>query len=720
MWVESVRVRGIGGFADEQTITFGPGLTVVAGENESGKTTVAAVIIGALFGRAEASVPAAPEGDAHAELILHVGRSRYGVTRDFRTDHVRLVQLEGPGRETLLFEGDPADPQWDLAYRTRLEALFGLGDATAWRRGGLVVDGRVDTALDGGVRAWMSGSPRGEYETVLGRLDEQVVRLCAGDREGQPGELDEVREEIEQCRAEAESWEERSLALIQVTSELAARSRERDAAEDEARRQEEVLVNITRFDELTRDRARLEESLLALRHEQDRIRKQVEAVEVNQVRLEKEFKDFLDAPGDVDECLQIWTETVARRGDLTRDLERAEETMVRLPATRTRRNGGLAAAVVSILGWLACAGAGAMGVGFFLIPFFAAAGYAAVWYLDRNADRIRMNGQADQVRLAAELEELDRREHEARAGLGRLAAFGEPATLRIEFKRYLESQAALDRAQSARDSHRPFSEVVDAYEGVFRELQILDTQTRDLVARARYLSGLDADLQTMAVEMEKARTGGAEARGHAEFLAGDVERLSAEAARAEAEAVLPGRAWDDLSRLEERERILGARHRALTTAIAALTDAVRTYHDGHLDRVTQRASGYFARFSHERYQGVRFDDRMRIEVRDGRPAWTGESDLSASTRDQLHLAVRIAVNEEIQGDRGLPLVLDGAFTAWDETRLDGARQVLAGLVHEGRQVIVLSADPRLNAWADDVLALPAPSEAPSRATRRAA
>ncbi len=720
MWVESVRVRGIGGFADEQTFTFGPGLTVVAGENESGKTTVAAVITGALFGRSEASVPAAPEGDARAELVFHVGRHRYGVTRDFRTDHVRLVRREGPGRETLLFEGDPADPQWDLAYRTRLEALFGVGDATAWRRGGLVVDGRVATALDAAVRAWMSGSPRGDYETVLSRLDEQVLRLCARDHEGPPGELDEVREEIEQCRAEAESWEERSLALIRVTSELAACSRERDAAEDEARRQEEVLVNITRFDDLTRDRTRLEENLLALRHEQDRIRKQVEAVEANQVRLEKEFKDFLDAPGDVDECLQIWTETVARRGDLTRDLERAEETMVRLPATRTRRNGGLAAVVVSILGWLACAGAGAMGIGFFLIPFFAAAGYGAVWYLDRNADRIRMSGQEEQVRLAAELEDLDRREHEARAGLGRLAAFGEPATLRIEFKHYLEAQAALDRAQSARDSHRPFSEVVDAYEGVFHELQILDTQTRDLVARARYLSGLDADLQTLALEMEKARSGGEEARRHAEFLAGEVDRLKAEVARAEAEVILPGRAFDDLSRLGERERILGARHRALTTAIAALTDAVRTYHDGHLDRVTQRATEYFSRFSRGRYRGVRFGDGMRIEAEDDRPSWAGENDLSASTRDQLHLAVRIAVNEEIQGDRGLPLVLDGAFSSWDDSRLLGARDVLADLVREGRQVIVLSADPRFTAWGDGVLALPAPSEAPSRGTRRAA
>jgi uncharacterized protein YhaN len=720
MWVESVRVTGIGGFGEERAFNFDRGWTVVTGGNESGKTTIAAVIARSLFGRAEVSVSIAPQGEARAEVVFHAGRHRYVVHRDFRSDRVKLARLEAEGRETMLFEGDPADPQWDLAYRTRLEGLFGIGEGTAWRRGGLVLDGRVDTELDAGVRAWMSGSPRGEYETVLSRLGEERDRLCARNGDGPPGELDEVREEIEQRRAEVESWEERSLALIRVTAEVGERTREREAAEEEVLRQEEILVNITRFDELTRDRARLEENLLALRHEQDRIRTQVEAVEAGQARLEKEFADFLDAPGDVEECLQVWTETAARRNDLTRDLERAEETMTRLPATRTRRNGGIAASVVAILGWLGCAGAGAMGLGFFLIPFFAAAGYGAVWYLDRNAERIRLSGQEEQVRLAAELEELDHREREARAGLGRLAAFGEPSTLRVEFKHFLEAQSALDRAESARDSHRPFSEVVDAYEEVFRELQILDTQTRDLVARARYLSGLDADLQTLAIEMEKARAAGEEAKQRAAALAGEVESLRAEVTRAEAETVLPGRAWEDLARLEERERGLAARHLALTRALEALTDAVGTYHDNHLDRVTERASEYFRRFSLRRYRAVRFGDDMKIEVQNGRAAWIGESDLSAATRGQLHVAVRIAVNEELHGDRGLPLILDEAFLAWDDARLEEARNVIESLAEAGRQVIVLSADPRLHGWGEDVLTLSGPSKAPSRGRRKAA
>ncbi len=709
MRVESLRVRGLGGLAAEREFRFAPDLTVVGGGNESGKTTLAVAVHAALFGLGDHRRFLRADGPAGSELIFQAGGRRYLLRRDFRTGRAVLAEAPADTGKTspaVLFDGPAGDPEQGAPLNDALEKLLGIGEGTAWLRTGMVLEGKLDTRLDHAVRAWISGSPRGEYETVLDRLHAERERICGASEA--PGELAEVREELALRRQEAAEWEERGAALRAMAADCAARESDLQAAVAEASGQEERLQNLIRFEELTRDRARLEETLLQLRQEQDRIRKQVEAVEAATARLEKDFGEFLDAPGDLEECLQAWSEAVYRRADVRRDLERAEEVAARLPVARTRRNGGVVAAVTVVLGLLACLGAGAFLLGLVLTPLFGAVGYAAVWYLDRNTQRMRLSNQQELVSLAAELDEVDRREWEAKAGLGKLVGYGDPGSLRVEFKRYLQAQGALDRARSARDSHRPFSEVVDAYEEVFQELQILDTQTRDLVARARYLSGLDASLQILAVETEKTRTAVDTTRETMENLAADLDRIRADLARLEAETVSPGRLGEDVGRLERREAELTARVAALDAAEAALREAVATYHEDRLDRVAAYATDTLAALSLGRYSGVRFTESLELEARDAGQAWIPAGSLSRVTRDQLHLAVRLAAHDEAVGDNGLPVVLDGVFAGWDDRRLEAAYEVLRGVIASGRQVVVLGADPRLESWPATSVALDGP------------
>ena len=79
--------------------------------------------------------------------------------------------------------------------------------------------------------------------------------------------------------------------------------------------------------------------------------------------------------------------------------------------------------------------------------------------------------------------------------------------------------------------------------------------------------------------------------------------------------------------------------------------------------------------------------------------------MSRETRDQLHFAYRLALHEEVNGERALPLVLDEAFLGWDDERLARARELVESAVEGGYQAIVLGADPRLADWGHSVIFL---------------
>ena len=637
------------------------------------------------------------------------------IRRDFRSGVVTLSEETEAGWVPV-FDGSAENPSGREELHRHLESLLGVGEGAGWLRTGMVLRGDLGTLLDGAVWAWMAGDRSDEMDAVLEALRESRDRLA---HTGEASEEDSGRDLL-RLRREAVAWEQQAGQLQRLRVRLAEVEAQGVQAKAEVARHDEMLENLVRFEDLSRDRTRLERKLEKLREEQTRIRRQVEAVEAGKRKLEEEFADFLDAPGDVEECLQEWTESVARRRDLERDQERAQEAVRTLPVTRTRRNGALAAGAAGVVGWLACVGAGAMTAGFLLFPLFAAAGYGAVWYLDRNTERVRLSREQELVWLDSEREKVLQREREARTGLGALTRFAEPAALRREHKRYLEARAALERSRLAMESDRPLSEVVDAYESTFSNLQLLDTQTRDLVAQAPYLSGLDSDLSALAARREEARAERDRASARAETLEREAESLRVQAEEREADLAEPGRLAEDIAQLEERLREREETARALETASRVLQEVVESYREGHVGRVAERAGAIFARVSRGRYRELRLTGAMEPEVRETDGEWRRARELSEGARSQLFLALRLAAAQEIAGERGFPIVLDDAFRGWDDDRLAEAGRVLAEIAESGRQVIVLGSDPRLNSWGHAMLSLEVASPGSPDSSRHAA
>jgi uncharacterized protein YhaN len=81
-------------------------------------------------------------------------------------------------------------------------------------------------------------------------------------------------------------------------------------------------------------------------------------------------------------------------------------------------------------------------------------------------------------------------------------------------------------------------------------------------------------------------------------------------------------------------------------------------------------------------------------IRDGLPVPVAPP-LSRGTLEQIYVALRLALIDEIDPERLLPLYLDEALVNWDDDRVDGLLPLLAAL--QGRQALVATCHPELAA-----------------------
>ena len=702
MKIEQIRIQGLGPFRQEHAFYFNPDSTVIAGGNETGKTCLATAIFAALYGFPERSPFLNLDASPRVELSFAVESRKFSLVRSFLDSHVTLTETSDSAGE-VLFEGSVEDSDQQEVYRTRLALILGTGEGTIWMGPGFVGDGKLPDRIDQVVDLWLSGKPQGKHETVLLSLKTNLADLN-DNGSGTEGEIAVLEEDLAGKKDAQAEWQETAENLADLFERFReVRDREQEA-EKAAEDGEEFLMNLVRFDNLTKERERLETSLSELRDDRDRMRKHIEDEEKAKARLEDEFSDFLDEPGDIEEEIQNWADGVNQHQAATRALVRQSSALGELPNKKTVRNGFVASVGMGILAGLAGLGAGAQALGFFLFPLFSITGFGIVWYMDRNHGQLATALHQEKLRLAGELEEVEDKIEKARRGLGVLGSYESPAVLKRKFRGFMDAQDKLERARGFTSGARPLSEVVEAYEQVFSELQGLDTETRDLVARASYLSGMDVSPQILSEKTLQAGQEGEEAAGEAREITREREHLEKELAELQAWGHHPGYLAEEIQLLEKQIEDKRQTVEELEIAIPVLADSVRGYQEGHLERVAGKASSYFQKLSQERYTELRLSDDLGLEVLQGEK-WISFNCLGRGTYGQLLFALRLAIREEMDGNRSHPLILDEAFLGWDDDRLEQAREGIQAMTRAGHQVIVLSGDPRLSSWADRVIQL---------------
>lgn len=130
---------------------------------------------------------------------------------------------------------------------------------------------------------------------------------------------------------------------------------------------------------------------------------------------------------------------------------------------------------------------------------------------------------------------------------------------------------------------------------------------------------------------------------------------------------------------------------AIDLALNTIQELSGNIYDQYGPGISRRVSEMVSRITKGQYTDVKLDEQLNIKVcKDNR--YMGAEFLSTGTLEQIYLAVRLAVAEEMS-QAGMPLLLDDIFGAYDDARLEAVLQCLAS--YGAEQVILFTASDRL-------------------------
>lgn len=289
--------------------------------------------------------------------------------------------------------------------------------------------------------------------------------------------------------------------------------------------------------------------------------------------------------------------------------------------------------------------------------------------LRRDARRRRRAAE----RTAEKLSELERRR------LEHLAAAG--AADRDEFEQRVRAHARrLELEEELADSNEALARAAQSEP----ELAIVEEDLRafEPAANRAAIDAIRAELSDLAADLEQGR-----------------ERV--------------GRLSQELQQIESDRRAASLRHDrsqlrcqlaeelqalcAVEIASAALEHARSRLERDHQPRTLLRASDFLSRLTGGGYDRVWTriaERRLLVDEADG--GTLDVEQLSAGTREQLFLAIRLALVDQLRGHGvRLPVVLDDVLVNFDEHRTSAAVRTLCDVAALGQQVLVFTCHQHL-------------------------
>lgn len=275
--------------------------------------------------------------------------------------------------------------------------------------------------------------------------------------------------------------------------------------------------------------------------------------------------------------------------------------------------------------------------------------------------------------LAHTLSDL-RSRHETMTGLLEDLGKGDRAT---GIEELAERRTAARRADVARDHlHAEYPDWKDRQ----AQIETLDDEERwtyTAEEQARMEQRLEA-VEAAIHEHDKARTAKKK----------DIEHLSEERTIGDIES--------ELAHVNRRLAEVRQHRDRLKLLANIVRRADHTFRMKHQPDVIKRASAYLRRITDGRYERLMVEEdgtRLRVYEQEHSFAHAAESPISQGTRDQIYLALRLAILDHLDADQEhLPIILDEAFVNWDAKRRGRAFEILSEMA-ETRQVFLFTCHP---------------------------
>jgi DNA repair exonuclease SbcCD ATPase subunit len=700
----------------ELDIPLSPGLTIVHGPNEAGKTTIQRAIELALTRKVTsggADIEGLRSWDAtdDARPVIAIEFEIEDEERGVQTGTLEKAFRGAKGTVRLQVDGeaitDPTLADQALAELTGIPSEAVFGSTASIRHHELADLDRDEAALRDRLQASISGADRGTSRARR-KLEKAIFDLTTKGAKN-PGRLKVAEDAVEQSRAGLEQGE---LALAQLE-----RDRDTLSAARERRTESEASVAERRS---MLEKARQAERLHAERvSAQERFERYRHAVAVSDELVG--LRDTNPSPNPLPVLEQIVNRLRtldAKMRELRAVLAGEIEVQFEVPPEPTWRPLsriaiglvvlGVVAAGASFAAWtLGVAdlgrapellGGAAAGIGFILA-------FVALWL--RRSDRTqqqmrdfeidrRLRGRSEmeqELRIA----EADMAQQLLGLGLPDVAAAEALLAAQQEHDSRIERLAAQLDGLVGKELPDTLPALRDAaaldIEQKTHALEALGPIAKEPRARER----LEVEVRDLESSLERARDDEANSRARVEANTVDAEQVAAEAERLVA--------WlEQLAALQRRARIYTRTLQEIETAEQATMKTATRY----LERTMVADIG---RITGGRYRRVAVDDKT-LDLRLFAPEkgdWVDVASLSQGTLDLVYLAARLGLVRLVTGDRRPPLVFDDPFVTLDDARATRALDLLREIARDF-QVIYLTTSDRYHAAADSVVSLAGPTE----------
>jgi hypothetical protein len=688
-----------------------PGLNIVRGPNEAGKSTVQRAVELGLFRRptfaSQELDDLRPWQRSEADPAIEIDfedEGRAGTIRKVFAGHHGTVEMTWDG-QTLT---DPA------AVETHVAALTGLPSEKFMRATASVHHAELtglsqdETTLRDRLQQSMSGADRGT-QAARKKL-EDTIRRYRTEGAKNPGYLKQFRGEVERLSAQRQ-FGETALAQLEADRRALAEARAaRAKVDDQLAEQRDNAAKAERAAQLSA-RAADATRRYGLYKRATELQDEID-------KLEAAHPSSVAVPvmrSTIDHLRQLEFKLSEMRAELAAEPDLSGYD-VAIPSPRWKPWFALGAllAVVAGVAIVGGAAAGALIVG--IVVGVAAGAGAALALVKGRAERrrltdIRMQNELRESEIARRLagrtqmaEKVRRAEQERMEGLSSLHA---------------TDLATAERVLAAETEHIA---QIDTRRAEYRGLMGSDEPSQDVAAQRdqaaaeadecrhtlagmgeigrdpeRYIGAYKLALQRLAPEREAAMQAEANADARINNNAVDAEQVAATAETLE-------QAHETLAAAERRLRIY---EDVLTT----LNNAERGTMKKAARFLEQRMARDIERVTAGRYRRLKVDEQtLTFSVYSPElDNWIEVSRLSQGTLDQLYLCARLGIVRQVTAPGTPPLIFDDPFVSFDDERAGRAVKMLKELAREF-QVIFLTHSDRYDADAENVVVLAAPTE----------
>lgn len=660
-------------------IKLQPGINLIYGDNEAGKSTIHTFIKGMLFGieRARGRAAASKEdiytrylpwdypGAFRGTMDIEVGDRKYRIHRSFHANDKSFVVTDlETGREVKLKSGHISDILPGLtesAYKNtismeQLKASTDAELASALRNYMANLSMSKSNEVNVSKALQSLTLQKKTMESSLNQAERSAIEAAIQEGEEREQQLEVLASQLQKIQIDEETLKKEKQVLIdQIDGKEIERMEQLPA----------IMEKYRNFRTLTWQSLQIKEKRMEWKKQEDQLEEKRKSIET----LEEDCKASRDIIARLEEQNLI-------RQKLQQELADID--------SKIKGNFRVSLLLFSVLAMLAIVIIGFKPMGILISAMFLSAGILCGRILNRSTKRNWNNmvsTEAEAVKKYSTLQEVLSAiyiRNQVSSSQELMQKQEEQIELSYALKNVRQQLSALLQQESEAEDSRDniYEEIMKYIQHFLQEDELTDEAIQRLQEE---INGRRQRQQQRQQEVDRKLEG----------IKMDIEKLKWEISKLEEneEELLKNKAR--YLEIEQQERENALELDAIKFALNTIQELSSTIHDSFGNQLNRTVSDTIGSVTDDKYSDIKMDEKLDIKV-----GWNEEyipfERLSIGTIDQVYLSLRLAVSDLLLGKNAMPFILDDSFAYYDDKRVRSALQQLSARP----QVILFSCHKR--------------------------